>query len=219
MSSQMAHDLGVDIEWVPVDPSHFDEQLAAGEVDLVPSAPYARHWLGRVRLSQPYIDGTIGLLVRDERRKEFASTAAIAHHKHLLIGMPGDADLYEDYVRMFVGDTPYELVNLQSWNGVFSSDITRLDAIIGLAESGMAWSLVHPELTVVIPRDVVVRRPLGYAMASGADDLAQYVDQWVVLQQARGNVKRAYDYWILGHGAEERHHRWSIASDVLGWRE
>jgi hypothetical protein len=61
----------------------------------------------------------------------------------------------------------------------------------------MAWSLVHPELTVVIPRDVVVRRPLGCAMAPGADDLAQFVDQWVVLQQARGNVKRAYDYWIL----------------------
>ena len=83
----------------------------------------------------------------------------------------------------------------------------------------MAWSLVHPALTVVIPRDVVVRRPLGYAMAPGAEDLALFVDQWVVLQQARGNVKRAYDYWILGHGAEEHRHRWSIASDVLGWRE
>jgi hypothetical protein len=44
---------------VPVDLSHFDEQLVAGEVDLVPSAPYARHWLGRVRLSQPRIDGTL----------------------------------------------------------------------------------------------------------------------------------------------------------------
>ena len=42
-----------------MDLSHFDEQLVAGEVDLVPSAPYARHWLGRVRLSQPRIDGTL----------------------------------------------------------------------------------------------------------------------------------------------------------------
>jgi hypothetical protein len=43
------------------------------------------------------------------------------------------------------------------------------------------------------------------------------VDEWVTLQRARGNVARAYDYWVLGKGAESREPRWSIARDVLGW--
>jgi len=219
MASEMAHDLGVDIEWVPVDPSRFDAELAAGVLDLVPSAPYTHYWLRRVRLSQPYIDGTIGLLVRDERRKEFSTEQAIAKHRRLKVGIPGDVELYQEYLRIFFGDTPYDVVDLQSWAGVFASDISGLDAILGLAEVGMAWSLIHPEFTVVIPKGVVVRRPLAYAMAPGADDLARFVDEWIVLQQARGNVKRAYDHWILGHGAEAHSHRWSVAADVLGWRE
>jgi len=217
MSSQLARDLGVNIEWVPISASHFDDQLAAGEVDLVPNAPYTHYWLGRVRLSQPYIEGTIGLFVRDERRKEFATAAAIARHAHLRIGVPGDAEL--DYVPMFLGDTPYEIVSIESWDGVFRGEINQLDAVLGIAEIGMAWTLIHPEFTVVIPRDVIVRRPLAYAMAPGATDLAEFVDEWIVLQKARGNVTRAYDYWILGHGAEPHQHRWSIASDVLGWRD
>jgi hypothetical protein len=29
-------------------------------------------------------------------------------------------------------------------------------------------------------------------------------------------VQRAYDYWVLGRGAEEKKPRWSILRDVLG---
>ena len=29
--------------------------------------------------------------------------------------------------------------------------------------------------------------------------------------------QEAYDYWILGEGAEPRPPRWSIAKDILGW--
>jgi hypothetical protein len=31
-------------------------------------------------------------------------------------------------------------------------------------------------------------------------------------------VTRAYDYWILGKGADNRGPRWSILRNVLGWR-
>jgi len=30
-------------------------------------------------------------------------------------------------------------------------------------------------------------------------------------------VQRAYDYWVLGRGAEEKGPRWSIMRDLLGW--
>ena len=89
--------------------------------------------------------------------------------------------------------------------------------MIGLAEVAMAWSLLHPDYSVVVPRDLVIRRPLAIAMAPDAGDLAAFVDAWVELQIARGNIMNAYDYWILGRGAEIRKPRWSIARDVLGW--
>ena len=31
------------------------------------------------------------------------------------------------------------------------------------------------------------------------------------------SYNRAYDYWILGVGAEEEKPRWSVVRNVLGW--
>ena len=217
MVSRMAEDLGVRLEFVPIQLDGFDTQLASGDVDLVPSVAYTHHWVARVRLSAPYMDGTIGLLVRDSRRDEFANLESIAGHERLKIGIPGRAELYEDYVQALVGSTPYELVNLESWQDYFDGQHPEIDAVLGLAEVATAWSLLHPEYSVVIPRDAVIRRPLGFATALDAADFAEFVDEWIVLQQARGDIQKAYDYWILGKGAEARPPRWSIARDVLGW--
>jgi Na+/H+-dicarboxylate symporter len=217
MATQLARDLGLALELVPTTPDRFETDLATGTVDLIPSVRYTHHWMGRLRLSTPYMDGTLGLLVRDSRRQEFASLDAIAlHEERLRIAIPGEADLYENHVREFLGSLPYELIELPSWEAVFAGP-ERFDAVVGLAEVGMAWSLVHPEYTVVIPRDRIVRRPLAYALSPAREELARVVDQWVVLQKARGNVDAAYDYWILGKGTERRAPRWSIARDVLGW--
>jgi Na+/H+-dicarboxylate symporter len=216
MASQLARDLEVRLEFVPVTPASLDEQLRNGEVDLVPSVPYTRHWLGRVRLSKPYMEGTLGLLVRDDRRDEFETPEALAEHERLAIGVPGERDLYADFVREILGDTPYTIVELGSWETMFDRH-DEVDAVVALAEVAMAWSLVHPQYTVVIPRQPLMRRPLAYAMAPEGSDFATYVDEWVVLQQARGNVDKAYNYWILGRGSEEQEPRWSLLRNVFGW--
>jgi hypothetical protein len=43
------------------------------------------------------------------------------------------------------------------------------------------------------------------------------VNEWIVFAKSEGAVQRAYDYWVLGKGAEEKRRRWSIMRDVLGW--
>ena len=219
MVSQMASDLGVGLEWVPVPGDGFEAQLAAGEVDIVPSVPYTHHWLTRSRLSTPYMDGTVGLIVRDSRREEFATLEAIAGHDRLRIGVPGDTDLFAEYLEEIFEDTKIELVEVESWKDYFEGAHGDLDAMLGLAELGTAWSLVHPEYSVVIPRGMLIRRPLAFATVTGAEDLGRFVDEWVVLQQARGGTQKAYDYWILGKGAEVKPRRWSVVHDVLGWLE
>ena len=101
MASQLARDLGVRLEFVPVTLETFEAQLASGEVDVVPSIPYTNYWITRLRLSQPYIEGTLGLLVKDDRRREFESAEDLRAHDMLTIGVPGQTDLYEDYAREF----------------------------------------------------------------------------------------------------------------------
>jgi ABC-type amino acid transport substrate-binding protein len=217
MASQMATDFDVRLEFVPVSYDGFDEQLIAGDADIVLSVPYTHQSVKRLRLSSPYMQATIGLLIRDSRRHQFATLAEIARHDSLLIGIIGDADLWEDYVSAIIGSKNHTLVNLESWEHFFEGAHSDLDAVLGFAEVATAWSLLHPEYSVVIPRDLLIQRPLAIAMAPDADELARFIDEWVVLQKARGNVQSAYDYWIQGKGAESRPPRWSILRNVFGW--
>jgi Na+/H+-dicarboxylate symporter len=218
LTAQMARDLGVGIEWIPVRWNTFGPMLMAGTVDLVPSVPYMHRTVGRIGLSTPYVDGTIGLLVRDARRNEFASEAELRQHERLLIGVTAEPEIFEIYLKEMLDDTPYELVEIERLDPAFESEKGRLDAVLVIAEEGMAWSLVRPEYSVVIPKDHVLRRPLAYAMRPDAGELAEFVNEWLVLQKARGGIDSAYNFWILGNGAEERPPRWSIERNVLGWK-
>jgi Na+/H+-dicarboxylate symporter len=216
-TARMAKDLDVDLELVPTDWQRVQSQLEKGEIDVAPSAPYTHHWVTRLRMSAPYLDATMGLLVKDSRREEFATIDAVRSHRRLRLGVLADRDLWEDYIRDFLGGVPFELETLTSWQDVFEGRHRDLDAVITWAEIGMAWSLIHPEYIVAIPKPDIIRRPVGFALARGATELGEFVDAWVTLQKARGEIDRAYEYWILGKGAGPRTRRWSIAHDVLGW--
>lgn len=85
------------------------------------------------------------------------------------------------------------------------------------AESGSAMTLLHPEYSVVVPQPDPVTIPTGFGTALHSGDLVEAVNEWIVFAKGEGMVKRAYDYWVLGKGAEEKRRRWSIMRDVLGW--
>ena len=48
-------------------------------------------------------------------------------------------------------------------------------------------------------------------------DFGDLVNDWLVIQRSSGAIDRAYGYWVLGTGVEEKRPRWSIRQDVLGW--
>jgi ABC-type amino acid transport substrate-binding protein len=218
LARTLADDLGVRLEMVRLTMDQVEPFLAAGVVDLVPSIPDTHHWLGRVRLSQPYLDVTVGLIVLDGRREEFGTLERLRAHDSLRIGLVAEPDLYENYVQAMAGPVPYRLVQLPpDPDAVLGTRRTDLDAVMLLAEIGTAWTLLHPAYSVVVPQPLVIRRPLGYASALSAQELGATIDAWVRLQHSRGNLTRAFDYWVLGKGAESPGRRWSVAEDVLGW--
>ena len=51
----------------------------------------------------------------------------------------------------------------------------------------------------------------------GDEQLTEYVDFWISVQQSTGRIADLTDYWVRGKGTEEVRPRWSILRDVLGW--
>jgi ABC-type amino acid transport substrate-binding protein len=193
--------------------------LADRTIDVMPGTWYRPYWFSSLHLSAPYLTGTMGLAVRDDRRHEFASIEVLHRSHGLRIGVPLDTRQVEYSMRRYFGDTDVEFITLPFWQAFFEGLHPELDAFLVPAENGSAWSLLHPEYTVVVPQPDPVKVPSAFGLSLNAADLADAVNEWVVFATNEGMIQRAYDYWILGQGAAVKRPRWSIVRDVLGWDE
>jgi Na+/H+-dicarboxylate symporter len=217
LAASLAEALGVEIEYVPIRWRDLPEMLAGNVIDVMPSVWYRPYWFASLRLSEPYLIGTMAFIVRDGRRREFADVAALRRSRGLKIGVPIDPTVVRYSLQRYFGDADVTVVPIEFSAQFFEAKHGSLDAFLMPAESGAATTLLHPEYSVVVPQPDPVRIPYGLGMALHSADLVHAVNQWIVLAQSEGAIQRAYDYWVLGKGAEERRRRWSILHDVLGW--
>jgi hypothetical protein len=185
--------------------------------DLVPSVPFLPHFFDSLELSAPYIEGTVGFIVEDHRRNDFATMDAIRQMPQLTLGVLIPPESIKDALEKAFPQTAIRLVPIESHRDFFEQRQEGLDALLYIAESGTAWTLLYPEYTVVVPKDDIWKVPLGYAVADGNLQLAESLDDWVVFRQAEGALRRAYNHWVLGQGVEPKRRRWSIIHDVLEW--
>ena len=135
----------------------------------------------------------------------------------LKIGIPLDERQVAYSMQRYFGDADVEFVVLDFWRPFFEGRRPELDGFLMPAENAAAWTLLHPEYTVVVPQPNPVQVPSAFGVALDSGDLADAVNEWVVFAASEGTIREAYDYWILGRGAESQKTRWSILRDVLGW--
>jgi ABC-type amino acid transport substrate-binding protein len=93
----------------------------------------------------------------------------------------------------------------------------RFDAFALPAERGSAWTLIYPQLSVVVPEPGPLKIPLAYPLARHDLAFASFVNTWIDLKRKDGTIDALYRYWILGQDATPRQPRWSILRDVLHW--
>ena len=94
-----------------------------------------------------------------------------------------------------------------------------LDAIVLTAERGSAYTLLHPQYSVVVPKPGLVKVPLAYVIAGRDGELARVVDTWIDLKKKDGTIDGLFSHWILGRDEGRRTRRWSVLDDVFGWRK
>ena len=217
MAQQLARDLGVGLELVPVERGIFDEGLDPSACDLVMSgvavtADRASH----VRFTAPYLDETLALIVRDHRRAEFASWDDI-RGRSLRFGLPTSGDYYLNKARGLLPSA--EFVTFDRPEAMFEPQSPPLDALVLTAERGSAYTLLHPEFSVVVPRPRPLKVPLAYVIAGHDSPLASLVDTWIDLKRKDGTIDDLFGHWIQGRNAEPKHRRWSVLDDVLHWKQ
>jgi Na+/H+-dicarboxylate symporter/ABC-type amino acid transport substrate-binding protein len=219
MAHSLARGLRVTPEFVPLEAGFgqrgFAEALDAGYCDIVMSgSALTMTHAGHVEYSQPYLDLTIGFIVRDHRRSDFAQRDVVEARRGLRIAVPDDR-YYRSRISGFLPRA--ELAPIRDVRTFLEDEDSQFDAMLFAAEIGSAWSLLYPDFAVVVPSPPFQDVPLAYPVPRGELDWLNTVDTWIELKRSDGTIKELYDYWILGRAAAHVGPRWSVIRDVLHW--
>ena len=215
MALQLARDLGVTAEFVPIGRTVLDAGLESSSCDLVMSgvAVTADRSL-HLRFSSSYLDETVAFLVLDDRLSEFSEWSSVRAMKNLRIGV-----IRAPYFLQKISEelSNVEVVPIDRMDDLLVPRVPPLDAIVVTAERGSAFTLLHPQYSVAVPKPRPFKVPLGYVVAGGDTEMAAMINTWIELKRKDGTIDALFEHWILGRDSRPKRPRWSVIDDVLHW--
>ena len=217
MAHMLANELNVDVEFVPFQYETLADQLNRGEFDIAMSGiGMSVSRIEAMSFSDPYLELTFALIVRDYRRGEFINLESIRKIKGLTLTLVKD----KSYVKRIEEILPgVEVIELDSNREFFERNVGSWDALLTSDEVDSAWTLMYPQYTVVVPKPNIETFPLGYAVAKGNQNLLAFLNNWIQIKKNSSRIKAAYNFWILGQDAVPKQPRWSVIRNVLEWVE
>jgi len=208
----LARELGVELEFIPwtydstlkmIRQKKFD--VAIGGLIVTPAR------LAVINFSNPYIDMTTAVVVKDHRRHEFKSWRLIDKKLNIRLGVVGKGRA--------IDLKPYfphsDIVLMKSYSEFFTNNPNNVDAIIISAEAGSAWTILYPAYSVVVP-EPHIKAQAALAMPLDDSDFEDFVNDWLEIKKTSGIIDKLYEKWILGKKIEKKKLRWSIGRDVFG---
>ena len=217
LAHRLARELGLRLEFVPLERASLAQALAAGECDIaMTGTPVTTDRAAGVLFSTSYLDETLGLIVPDYAREHFTQWAEIKARSATTIAVP-DVPYYTAKIRERL---PGATLQVMPDIGVaLAEPRPSFDAIAMTAERGSAWTLQYPRFTVVVPEPGIVKVPLAYPIAAHDQAFASFINTWIELKRKDGTIDALFAYWVLGRDAAPRTPRWSIIRNVLHWVE
>ena len=218
LAHRLAREMGVSLEFVPIDRDRVAEQLADGYCDLMMSGVAVTTNLARdVLFSDSYLDETLALIVPDDQRDNYSTWDVIRDRGRVTVAVP-DVPYYIQKLRDLLPQAAIE-VHAGGIEPLFDRTVTHADALALPAERGSAWTLIYPAYSVVVPGPEPIRIPLAYPIGRRDQPMAAFVNTWIALKRKDGTLDALYKHWILGQDAAPRQPRWSIVRNVLHWVE
>ncbi len=191
----LADDLGVSIEFVRIFHHEAKALLSSGYLDMTTGIPVLPSNMKEFTLTVPYSSQSIAFIVKEERRSEFTNWQNIFSNDKLIIGIP---ELYYNdnlIKRYFKHGKVWEISTPRLY---FKKEYSHIDAMLFGAPTASAWTLLHPEYTVVSPKPA--QPPLSMAFAINNEDNAfeLFMRNWIQMKKQNNDIERLFKFWIAG---------------------
>jgi Na+/H+-dicarboxylate symporter/ABC-type amino acid transport substrate-binding protein len=215
MAMQLARELGVTAEFVPVERTVLDRGLDSSICDVIMSgAVITADRAVQLQFSSSYLDETVAFIVPDHLTASFTEWSSVRTIRNLRLRMPR-APYFAQKVRDELGDVDITFVDRM--DDLFVRSEMPADAFMATAERGSAYTLLHPEYSVAVPRPRPFKVPLAYVIADRDAALTSVINTWIELKRKDGTIEELFAHWILGRDDAPREPRWSVIRNVLHW--
>jgi ABC-type amino acid transport substrate-binding protein len=189
MALQLARDLGVTAEFVRIDRSVLDAGLDSSSCDLVMSGVAVTSDRSlHLRFSSSYLDETVAFLVPDDRLSAFSEWSSVRAMKNLRVGV-----IRAPYFLQKISEelSNVEVVPIDRMDDLLEPRVPPLDAIVVTAERGSAFTLLHPQYSVAVPKPRPFKVPLAYVVAGGDIEMAALINTLDRVEAEGRNDRRA----------------------------
>ena len=215
MMNHLSSSLDVKLEFIPFSKvKNLYQALKHYQIDIVISGVHiSSEYLSEVLYTQPTMDLTTALIVKDYRKKEFSDYSKFGVTTHLKLAT---LDRYprEEYIKHNFPNI--EITKISKPELFFNADQEhQFDAYITSIEEGMTLVMLHPEYAVSYDPSKLHRFPIGYAVHKGNLELQAMLNSWIDILKSTGRISKLYDYWIQGEGSKIKEPRWSILENVI----
>jgi ABC-type amino acid transport substrate-binding protein len=213
MAHLLAEDLGVELEFTPLETRGVGDMLSAGQIDIVMSCIASLPDLYRkASFSRSYLDLTLALVVPDHMRDIYSNIEELKQ-RDITIALVS-SHYFKSRINQVLPKA--KIVVLDSAEEFFVDDKHGAAVLVVSAEEGAAYTYRYPRYTVVrTPRSAKI--PASYALPKGDFEMVDFISNWVDLKRSEGTTDQLYQYWMLGGVTEKKESRWSIIRDVLHW--
>jgi Na+/H+-dicarboxylate symporter/ABC-type amino acid transport substrate-binding protein len=211
----LARKLKVEIEFVEWTYETVIRDLNQGKFDIAIGGLIVNpERLARVNFSNPYMNMTTAVVVKDHRRNDFKSWLWIDEKLDIRLGVVGERRAKN--VKQYLPNT--EIVLLETYSEFFTDNPKGVDALVISAEAGSAWTILYPSYSVAVP-EPYLKANAAFAMPLATLDFEDFFNDWLQMEQTSGIIDELYDKWILGTTDVQKKSRWSIGRDLLRWWE
>ena len=215
MMNHLSSSLGVTLEFIPFSKNNnLYQALRYYQIDIVISGvQISNEYLSEVLYTQPIMDLTTALIVKNYRKKEFSDYSKFNVTTHFKLAT---MDLYPRLGHIQHNFPNIEIIKVSNPDIFFNAGQNQqFDGFISSIEEGMTLVMLHPDYAVTYDPTKLHRFPIGYAVHNGNLELQAMLNSWIDILKSTDQITKLYDYWIQGGGAKSKEPRWSILENII----
>jgi len=214
LAHQLANDLDVSIEFVPIERGTLIKGMRKDYYDIVMSDIFiSTKYAQELELSKTYMTVSLALVTKKEDER-FDNYIAATSVDSFSICYFDRKEVAQEYAAAFDNAKIYPIHKLSEFFNQSAEDSIHYDTYLTSAERASILTILFPGYKVVNPLPYHINNALVFPI-SKSNIWKKYIDNWIEFRTKDGTIDRIYEQWILGHEYKKEQPSWNVLDNVI----